>query len=110
MEVHVAGNLHRKQWPDETFQEYIQNFTDLTEKAMGVHPASITNRVIIFLFIKNLYNWDISWYIAGAKVINTLADAFKVAHQSLLKLKKYKGLLYIDECELSEINQITDTH
>ena len=49
-EVHMAGDLHRKQ-PDETLQECIQNFTDLTEKAMGVDLANITNSLIIFLFI-----------------------------------------------------------
>ena len=51
-EVHAASDLHRKQRPDQTLQEYIQNFTDLTEKAMGIDPANITNHVIIFLFIK----------------------------------------------------------
>ena len=43
-------------------------------------------------------------------MINTLADAFKLAHQSLLKLKTYKGLFYNDECVVSEINPNTDTH
>ena len=58
-EVHAASNLHRKQFSDGTLQEFIQNFTNLTEKATGVDPANITNRVIIFLFIKILYNKDI---------------------------------------------------
>ena len=31
----------------------------MTEKAMGIEPANITNHVIIFLFIKNVYNKDI---------------------------------------------------
>ena len=57
---------------------------------MGVDPANIPNRVIIFLFIKNLYNKDIRRRVAGAKIINTLADAFKLGHHSLLKLKKYE--------------------
>ena len=26
--VQAASNLHHKQWPDKTLQEYIQNFTD----------------------------------------------------------------------------------
>ena len=39
-------------------QEYIKNFTDLTEKVMGTDPANISNRIIIFLFIKNLYNHE----------------------------------------------------
>ena len=63
-EVHAASHIHRKQCPDETLQEYIKKCTDLTEKAMGTGPANITNCVIIFLFIKNLYNKDqvmISW-------------------------------------------------
>ena len=60
--VHTASDLHCKQRPDKTLQEYIQNFTDLTEKALGTDPASanITKRVMIFLFIKNLYNIKIS--------------------------------------------------
>ena len=33
--------------------------TDLTEKAMVIDSANITNCVIIFLLIKNLYNKDI---------------------------------------------------
>ena len=52
MEVHTASDLHRKQWPDENLQEYIQDLTELIEKAMDVDPAYITNRVIIFLFIQ----------------------------------------------------------
>ena len=58
-EVHTANDLYRKQRSGETLQQYIQNFTDVTEKAMGVDPDNIMNRVIIFLFIKNLYNIDI---------------------------------------------------
>ena len=58
-EVHAASTLHRKQRPDESLQECIQNFTDLMEKTMGVDPSYITNQVIKFLFIKNLYNKDI---------------------------------------------------
>ena len=42
-------------------------------------------------------------------MIDTLADTFKLPHQSILKLKKYEALLYIDEHEVSEINQIIDT-
>ena len=65
--VHTTSDLHCKQQPDKTLQEFIQNFTDLTEKALGIYPANITNRVIIFLFIKNLYNKDIWRRVAGAK-------------------------------------------
>ena len=85
-------------------QEYVQNCTDI-EKAIGVDPANITNRVPIFLFIKNLYNRNIRKRVAGAKVVNSLADAFTLAHHSLLKLKKYKALVYSEEQEIGEINQ-----
>ena len=44
---------------------------------MGVDTANIINRLIIFLFIKNLYNKDIRRRLASVEVINTVADAFK---------------------------------
>ena len=58
------------------------------------------------MFIKNLYNKDIRLWLAGTKTINTLADAFRLAHHSLLKLKKYEGLAYNDEHTITEINEI----
>ena len=64
---------------------------DLTEKAIGADSANIINRVIIFLSIKNQYNCDI-WKCSKCKKINNLADAFRLAHQSLLILKKYETL------------------
>ena len=48
--------------------------------------------------------------ITGAKTIKTLAEVFKLAHQSLLKLKKYKDLLYNEEHEVSKIQQQTDMY
>ena len=89
-EVHVAIDLHRKQGPDETLEEYIQNFADLLVKAMEVDPANMTNWVIICLFIRNLYNKDIRNIRrrdASTKFINTLAHALKSVHHNLLKLK-----------------------
>ena len=53
---------------------------------MGVDPAHIINKVIIFLFIKTLYNTNFIIRAAGMKVNNTLADTFKLAHHSLSKL------------------------
>ena len=38
---HAASDFHRKQQPDKTLQEYMQNFTDFTEKVMGADPANI---------------------------------------------------------------------
>ena len=74
---------------------------------MGVDPVNITNRVIIFLFMKNIYNKD-RRRVAGTKTINTLAGAFKLAHCNLLKLKRYEGLVYNGEQEIGKINQIVD--
>ena len=96
-DIHAASDLHRKQGPDETLQEYIPNFTYLIGKAMGVDTGNITNEMMIFLFIKNLYNKDIRRLVAGAEVINIIADTFKLAHSSLLKLQKYECLVFNEE-------------
>ena len=78
------SDFNWKQRPDETLQEHVQNFTDLTEKkTIGIDPANITNYVIIFLFIKKLYDKDIRWEVASAKTISTLVDSFGLAHHSL---------------------------
>ena len=47
-EIHAASYVHWKWRLDETLQEYIQNFIDLTEKAMGIDTGNITNCVTIF--------------------------------------------------------------
>ena len=83
-------------------------FYRCNRKSMGVDLPNITNPVIIFLFIKNLCNKDIRQWVLGTKTINTLADSFKLAHHILLKLKKYKVLVYNEEHELAEINKIID--
>ena len=66
-EIHKSSDLHHKQRPDDTLQE-------LTEKAMGIDPANIINRVIIFLFFKILRNKDIRRWVSGTKTINMLGD------------------------------------
>ena len=42
-EAHMTSNLHRKERPDETLQEQIQNLTDSMEKAKVVDLANVTN-------------------------------------------------------------------
>ena len=37
-----------------------------------------------------------------------LADAFRLAHHSLLKLKMYDGLVYNENQTIAEINKIAD--
>ena len=75
----------------------------------GTDPANITNRVILFLLIKNLYNRDIRRWVAGTKIINTFADAFRLAHHNLLKLKTYERLVYNKDQTIEEINEIADS-
>ena len=65
--------------------------------------------MIIFLFVKNLYNKDIQRRVAGAKTLNTLADTFRLAHHSLIKLKKYEGMVYNEDPAIAEINEIADS-
>ena len=65
---------------------------------------------MIILFIKNLYNTDIRRRVAGAKNVNTLLDAFKMAQCNLLKLKKYEGLVSGDDSihSIHTVNQISN--
>ena len=71
---------------------------------------SIDNKLVIMLFIKNIYNKDIRWRVAGVKNINTLLDVFKMAQWNLLKLKKYEGLVSEDNSvhTIHTVNQISD--
>ena len=41
-EVHVAIDLHRKQGPDETLKEYIQNFADLPVKEKRIKHIQLS--------------------------------------------------------------------
>ena len=56
-----------------------------------------------------MYMKDIRRWVAGIKTIYTLADTFRLAHHSLLKLKRYEGLGYNDDQTIAEINEITDS-
>ena len=58
-EVHTTSDLHQKQRSDGTLHEYIQNFTVLTENAMGIDPADITNHVSIFYLSNTCTTRDI---------------------------------------------------
>ena len=44
-----------------------------------------------------------------SRIIIMLADAFRLAHHRLLKLKKYEGLVYKEDQTVAEINKITDS-
>ena len=65
--------------------------------SMKMDLSTINNKLVIVLFIKNMYNKEFCRRVAGAKNINTLLDAFKSAQMNLLKLKKYEGLVSDDD-------------
>ena len=45
----------------------------------------------------------------GVKTLKTLADAFRLAHHSLLKLIRYEGLVHNEDRIIAEINEIADS-
>ena len=77
--------------------------------SMKMDPRTIENKLVIILFVKNMYNKEIHRSVAGAKNINTLLDTFKSAQMNLLKLRKYEGLVSDDDHRhpVHAVNQIT---
>ena len=75
------------------------------------HDQTTTdNKLMIIHFIKNFYNKDIRQRVAGAKNVNTLLDAFKMAQRNLLKLKTYESLVSEEDSihSIHTVNQISD--
>ena len=68
-DVHVATDLLRKQHADESLQDYIAYWTERCQRSMKHDPANIDNKLVIVLFIKNLYDKDIRHRVAGAKML-----------------------------------------
>ena len=69
-DVHVATDLLlRKQHTDELLQDYIAFWTEMCHRSMKCDPMNIDNKLVIVLFIKNLYNNDIRHRVAGAKML-----------------------------------------
>ena len=92
-EYHAATDVLRKQRSSESLQDYIVYCTEVCHHSMMIDPSTINNKLVIALFIKNMYINEIHRKVAGAKNINTLLDVIKSAQMNLLKLKKYKGLV-----------------
>ena len=109
-DVHMATDLLRKQCTDELLQDYIAYWIEICHQRMNHNPTTTDNKLMIILFIKNLYNKDIRQRVAGVKNFNTLLDAFKTAQWNLLKLKKYEGLVSEDDSihSIHTANQISD--
>ena len=97
MGYHTATDFLRKQKPNESLQDYITYWTEMCHPSMKIDPSAINNKLVIVLFVKNMYSKEIHRRVAGAKNINTLLDAFKSAQMNLLKLKRYEGLVCDDE-------------
>ena len=107
--IPAATDLLRKQHADELLQDYNAYWTEMCHRSMKHDPRNIDNKLVIVLFIKNIYNKDIRHRVAGTKNGNTLLDASKMAQWNLLKLKKYKGLVSGDDSTYSihTVNQIS---
>ena len=99
IDVHAATDLLRKQCANKLLQDYIAYGTRICHWSLKWDPMTIDNKLMITIFIKNLYN-----------NVNTLLDAIKMAQWNLLKLKKYKGLVSEDGSihSIHTINQISD--
>ena len=97
MDYHAATDLLRNQRPNESFQDYITYLTEMCHHSMKMYPSTIHNKIVLVLFVKNMYNKELHRRVTGAKNINTLLDAFKSAQMNLPKLKKYEGLVSDDE-------------
>ena len=55
-DIHAATDLLRKQYANELLQDYIAYCTEMCHRSMKDDPVNIDNELVIFLFIKNLYN------------------------------------------------------
>ena len=97
MKYHAATDLLRKQRPNESLQDYIVYWTEKCHCSMKMDPSTINNKLVIVLFVKNMYNKEIHRRVAGAKNINILLNAFKSAQMNLLKLQKYESLVADDD-------------
>ena len=76
MNVDATTDLLRKQCANESLQDYFAYWTEMCHQSMRCDPITIDNKLIIILFIKNLYNKDIRQRVGDAKNVNTLLDAF----------------------------------
>ena len=109
-DVHAATDLLTKQCINGLLQDDIAYWTEVCHRSMKHDPMNIDNKLVIVLFIKNLYNKDIRCRVADAKNVNTLLDVFKMAQWNLLNLEKYKGLVSEDDSthSIHNVNQIYD--
>ena len=90
MEYHATTNLLRKQRPNESLQDYIVYWMEMCHGNMKMGSSTINNKLVIVLFVKNMYSKEICRRVAGAKNINTLLNALKSVQVNSLKLKCMK--------------------
>ena len=58
-DIHVTTDLLRKQCADESLQDYIAYWNEMCHSGMKCDLMNIDKKLMIILFIKNLYNKDI---------------------------------------------------
>ena len=78
-------------------EDYTAYWIEMCHCRVKMDPSMINNKLVIVLFVKNMYNKEIHRRVASAKNINTLLDTFKSAQMNLLKLKKYESLVSDNE-------------
>ena len=71
-DVHAPTDLLRKQCAEESLQDYVAYWTEMYYRSMKHDPTNIDKKLVIVLFIMNLYNKHIRCRVAGAKNVNTL--------------------------------------
>ena len=58
-EYHTATDLLRKERPNESFQDYIAYWTEMCHHSLIMDPSTMNNKLVIVLFVKNMYNKEI---------------------------------------------------
>ena len=76
-EYNTATDLLRKQRTSESLQEYTAYWMEMCHCSIKIDPSTVNNKLVIALFVKNMYNKEIGRRVAGAKNIIILFNAFQ---------------------------------
>ena len=112
--THTSGHLMAKvQWPEETLQEYIYQFSELVKMVTGLKPQQVTDPLKIIIFNQYLFNREIKKLVAKGYHRN-LKEAFNSALAAEQKAKKFEGLTDDDPSVMAimarrQVNQVAVT-
>ena len=70
--------MAKAQWPDESLQEYIYQFSELVKMVTGLELQQVTDPLKIIIFNKHLFNREIKKSVAKGYHRN-LNEAFNSA-------------------------------